>query len=165
MDQLPPFFYRGESVPPFTVADVTTADQTPGAAGYSGTPLPKKLGIKAGHRVLFHDAPEAFDPQPLPEAVTVDRRAGDHEYDVILAFVPDRAALEESYETLPEKLVKNGALWICWPKKASKVKTDVSETVVRDEALALPIGLVDVKVAAIDATWSGLKLVYRLERR
>jgi hypothetical protein len=141
---------------------VTSADQ---ASGYSGTPLPKKLGIKAGHRVLFHDAPEGFDPQPLPEEVTVDRAAGDHEYDVILAFVLDRAALEESYETLPGRLVKNGALWICWPKKASKIATDVSEAVVRDEALALPVGLVDVKIAAIDATWSGLKLVYRLTHR
>lgn len=135
------------------------------APGYSGTPLPKKLGIKTGHRVLFHDAPQGFDPQPLPDEVTVDRQAGDHEYDVILAFVPDRAALAESYETLPAKLVKNGALWICWPKKASKIETDVSETVVRDEALALPIDLVDVKIAAIDATWSGLKLVYRLTHR
>ena len=135
------------------------------AAGYSGTPLPKKLGIKPGHRVLFHDAPEAFDPQPLPDDVTVDHTAGDEPYDVILSFVLDRAALAESYAVLPPKLVKNGALWICWPKKASKIVTDVSETVVRDEALALPIGLVDVKVAAIDATWSGLKMVYRVERR
>ncbi|NUP46417.1 MAG: DUF3052 domain-containing protein [Catenulispora sp.] len=141
---------------------MTSADRAP---GYSGTPLPKKLGIKAGHRVLFHDAPAGFDPQPLPDEVTVDRQAGDHEYDVILAFVPDRAALAESYETLPARLVKNGALWICWPKKASKIATDVSEAVVRDEALALPIGLVDVKIAAIDATWSGLKLVYRLTHR
>lgn len=135
------------------------------AAGYSGTPLPRKLGIKAGHRVLFHDAPEGFDPQPLPEDVTVDRAVGAGPYDVILTFVPDRAALEESYATLPPKLVKNGALWVCWPKKASKIVTDVTENVVRDEALALPVGLVDVKIAAIDAVWSGLKLVYRLSSR
>jgi len=107
-------------------------------AGYSGTPLPRKLGIKAGHRVLFHDAPEGFDPQPLPGDVTVDRAVGAGPYDVIVTFVPDRASLEESYATLPAKLVKNGALWVCWPKKASKVVTDVTENVVRDEALWVP---------------------------
>ncbi|GAA2007901.1 DUF3052 domain-containing protein [Catenulispora subtropica] len=138
---------------------------SPQPSGYSGTPLPKKLGIKAGHRVLFHDAPDGFDPRPLPEDVAVDRVPDAGPYDVILAFVPDRAALAEAYATLPAKMVKNGALWICWPKKASKIETDVSESVVRDEALALPAGLVDVKIAAVDATWSGLKLVYRLERR
>lgn len=134
-------------------------------SGYSGTPLPGKLGIKTGHRVLFRDAPEGFDPQPIPEGVVVDREAGDGQYDVILAFVLDRVALAAAYAELPSKMVKNGALWICWPKKASKIPTDVSENVVRDEALALPDGLVDVKIAAVDATWSGLKLVYRVERR
>jgi hypothetical protein len=133
--------------------------------GYSGTPLPRKLGIKTGHRVLFRDVPEGFDPQPIPEDVVVDREAGDGLYDVILAFVLDRAALAEAYAELPSKMVKNGSLWVCWPKKASKIQTDVSENVVRDEALALPVGLVDVKIAAVDATWSGLKLVYRVERR
>jgi hypothetical protein len=141
---------------------VTSAQES----GYSGTPLPKKLGIKAGHLVLFHDAPAGFDPQPLPDDVTVeDTEGGAGPYDVIVAFVQDRAALAEDYETLPHLLAKNGALWMCWPKKASKIVTDVTESVVRDEALALPIGLVDVKIAAIDATWSGLKLVYRLDRR
>jgi hypothetical protein len=135
------------------------------AAGYSGTPLPKKLGIKSGHRVLFEDAPEGFDPQPMPGDVAVDHGQQDGPYDVVLAFVPDRAALDRAFETLPAKLDRAGSLWICWPKKSSGIVTDVSETVVRDEALALPIGLVDVKIAAIDATWSGLKLVYRLTRR
>jgi hypothetical protein len=114
---------------------------------------------------LYQDAPEGFDPQPLPEGVVVERVAGDHEYDVILAFVPDRAALEESYGTLPERMARDGALWVCWPKKASGVQTDVGEGVVREEALGLGIGLVDVKVAAIDGVWSGLKLVYRVEWR
>ena len=134
-------------------------------AGYSGTPLPKKLGIKTGHTVLFIDAPEGFDPQPMPEGVVIDRRAGDGPYDVILAFVPDRAALTRNLADQPEILDRAGSLWICWPKKASGIVTDVSETVVREDALALPIGLLDVKVAAIDATWSGLKLVYRLTAR
>lgn len=137
------------------------------SAGYSGTPLAKKLGIKAGYYVLFHDAPDSFDPQPLPYDVTVetseDGVAGP--YDVIVAFAKDRATLTDGYATLPSLLSKSGALWMCWPKKASGVVTDVTENVVRDDALALPIGLVDVKVAAIDATWSGLKLVYRLDSR
>jgi hypothetical protein len=134
-------------------------------SGDSSTPLPRKLGIKTGHRVLLRDAPEGFDPQPMPDGVVVDRDAGDGAYDVILTFVMDRAALVEAYAVLPPKMVKSGALWVCWPKKASKILTDVTEGVVRDEALALPVGLVDVKIAAVDATWSGLKLVYRLARR
>jgi hypothetical protein len=145
------------------VVSVTSAQES----GYSGTPLPKKLGIKPGHLVLFHDAPAGFDPQPLPDDVTVEdtEDGGAGPYDVIVAFAKDRAALEEDYEVLPSLLAKDGALWMCWPKKASRIATDVTESVVRDEALALPIGLVDVKIAAIDATWSGLKLVYRLDRR
>lgn len=139
----------------------------PGDPGYSGTPLPRKLGIKAGYHVLFHDAPESFDPQPLPYGVTLETNedGGAGPYDVIIAFAGDRATLTQDYATLPSLLAKSGALWICWPKQASKIVTDVTESVVRGDALALPIGLVDVKIAAIDATWSGLKLVYRLDRR
>lgn len=144
-----------------------TSAQSSGSSGYSGTPLPKKLGIKTGHRVLFHDAPEGFDPQPLPYDVTVETTedGGAGPYDVIVAFAKDRATLTEDYATLPALLSKSGSLWMCWPKKASKVMTEVTESAVREIALALPIGLVDVKIAAIDATWSGLKLVYRLDRR
>ncbi|WP_194906851.1 DUF3052 domain-containing protein [Catenulispora rubra] len=143
------------------------SSQSPQPAGYSGTPLPKKLGIKAGYYVLFHDAPADFDPQPLPYDVTVETAAdgGAGPYDVIVAFAKDGATLTEDYANLPGLLSKSGALWMCWPKKASGVVTDVTENVVREDALALPIGLVDVKIAAIDATWSGLKLVYRLDRR
>ncbi|MBS2533278.1 hypothetical protein KGQ20_10885 [Catenulispora sp. NF23] len=134
---------------------------------YSATPLPKKLGIKTGHYVLVHDAPEDFDPQPLPYEVTLEstEEGGAGPYDVIVAFALDRAALTRDFATLPPLMAKNGALWMCWPKKASGVVTDVTESVVREDALALPIGLVDVKIAAIDGTWSGLKLVYRLDRR
>ena len=140
---------------------------SPQSSDYSGTPLPKKLGIKPGHYVLFHDAPEGFDPQPLPYDVTVDTTedGGTGPYDVIVAFAKDRATLAEDYARLPALLAKNGSLWMCWPKKASKMVTDVSENAVREDALALPVGLVDVKIAAIDDTWSGLKLVYRLDRR
>jgi hypothetical protein len=119
--------------------------------------------------VLYCDAPAGFDPGPLPEDVTVEEApaadAPDGPYDVVLAFVGDRAALETAYATLPGRITRSGSLWICWPKKASKIVTDVGETVVRDTALALPDGLVDVKVAAVDQTWSGLKLVYRLANR
>jgi hypothetical protein len=140
---------------------------SPQSSGYSSTPLPKKLGIKAGQYVLFHDAPEGFDPGPLPYGVTVETAedGGAGPYDVIVAFARDHATLTEDYATLPSVLAKSGALWMCWPKKASNIVTDVSEGVVREDALALPIGLVDVKIAAVDATWSGLKLVYRLDRR
>jgi len=147
---------------------IVTANATPKApepTGYSGTPLPKKLGIKEGHRVLFQNAPEGFAPQPMPDDVDVDHAAHDGPYDVILAFTPNRAALAQAFETLPALLERSGALWACWPKRASGVPTDLTDTVVRQDALALPIGLVDVKVAAIDATWSGLKLVYRLTNR
>lgn len=134
-------------------------------AGYSGTPLPRKLGIKAGFRVLYAAAPEGFDPGPLPEGVEVDLEAGEGPYDVVVAFAADQAALDAHYAELPDRLARNGALWICWPKKSSGVVTDIGEAAVREEALALPVGLVDVKIAAIDATWSGLKLVYRLTHR
>ena len=141
--------------------------QPPQSSGYSGTPLPKKLGIKAGHYVLFHNAPEGFDPQPLPYDVTVETSedGGAGPYDVIVAFAGDHAALTDGYASLPPLLAKSGALWMCWPKKASGIVTDITEGTVRGDALALPIGLVDVKIAAVDATWSGLKLVYRLDRR
>ena len=134
-------------------------------AGYSGTPLVKKLGIKAGFRVLYVSAPDGFDPGPLPDGAEVDEEDGEGPYDVVLAFAADRAALDAHYDALPAKLARNGSLWICWPKKSSGVVTDIGETVVRETALALPVGLVDVKIAAIDATWSGLKLVYRLTHR
>jgi hypothetical protein len=143
------------------------SSHSPQSSGYSDTPLPKKLGIKAGHYVLFHEAPEGFDPQPLPYDVTVETTedGGAGPYDVIVAFAKDHAALTDGYASLPSLLSKSGALWMCWPKKASGIVTDVTESTVREDALALPIGLVDVKIAAVDATWSGLKLVYRLDRR
>ncbi|MDH6133616.1 hypothetical protein P3T37_003012 [Kitasatospora sp. MAA4] len=130
--------------------------------GYSGTPLLRKLGVKAGHRVLFVRSPDGFDPRPMPAGVRVHRRAGAGPYDVIVAFAADRAVLDGHLAALPGRLDRAGALWICWPKKSSGVRTDVGEQDVRAGGLALPVGLVDVKVAAIDATWSALKFVYRL---
>jgi hypothetical protein len=129
------------------------------STGYSGTPLPEKLGIKPGGRVLLGAAP--------PELV--EQMAGDGDVvaegpaDVIVAFFTERPALEAALDGLRAQMEPNAGLWIAWPKKASKVQTDMTEDVVRD--VALPTGLVDNKVCAIDATWSGLRLVIRKELR
>ena len=129
--------------------------------GYSGTPLPCKLGIRPGSRVLLVAAPSGFTLE-APDA-TVHARPGRDPYDVIVVFCPDGAALRSRFAHLAGRLTPAGALWVCWPKRASRVPTDLSENAVRDHGLAA--GLVDVKVAAIDATWSGLKFVRRLADR
>ena len=133
-------------------------------AGYSGKPVPAKLGIKEGHRVLVTGAPEGFALDPLPGGVTLHARAAGREpYDLVLAFCPDRSALKKRFAPLAGRITTAGALWIAWPKRASGVATDLDENVVRDVGLAA--GLVDVKVIAVDATWSGLKFVRRLRDR
>ena len=134
------------------------------AAGYSGTPLPKKLGIKSGATVAFLNAPEDFAGTlgDLPDGVTVHTRLRGP-LDVIVFFTVRRGDLERRIERLKAALDPAGRLWIAWPKRASKVDTDMTEDVVRD--VALPLGLVDNKVAAIDDTWSGLQLVIRRELR
>jgi hypothetical protein len=129
------------------------------SAGYSGSPLPVKLGIRAGHRVLLAGAPDGFELGPVPDRVVLHSRAGRQPYDVILAFCLDLATLERRFVPLCERLVTNGGLWIAWPKKSSGVPTDLDGNVVRD--LGLAAGLVDNKVCAVDATWSGLRFVYR----
>ncbi len=135
-------------------------------AGYSGTPLPKKLGIKDDHAVAIIDAPADFLPTlaPLPSGVALhtDFAAADS-YDIILFFTKSRADLQRRFEVLMKALRSDGGLWISWPKKASGVATDVTEDVVRDIALAA--GLVDNKVCAVDEIWSGLRLVVRLRDR
>ena len=134
-------------------------------AGYSGTPLPRKLGIKPGHRVALLAAPEGFEAETLgelPDGVGVVRRAGGTA-DVIVSFHTRRAELERRLPTLRAMMEPAAGLWIAWPKRASKVPTDMTEDVVRE--IALPTGLVDNKVCAIDATWSGLRLVIRLAAR
>ena len=130
-------------------------------AGYSGTPLPKKLGIKPGHRLALLGAPDGFELE-LPDGVSVRRRAGG-KADVILSFHVSRTELERRLPALRAMMEPAAGLWIAWPKRASKVETDITEDVVRE--IALPTGLVDNKVCAIDATWSGLRLVIRLEHR
>jgi hypothetical protein len=135
------------------------------SAGYSGTPLPRKLGIKPGHRVLLLGAPEGFEADtlgPLPDGVRVARRATGTA-DVIVAFHTRRAPLAKRMPGLRERMEPAAGLWIAWPKRASGVGTDLTEDVVRE--LALANALVDNKVAAIDATWSGLRLVIRLRDR
>ncbi len=128
-------------------------------AGYSGTPLATKLGIKPAQSLLLINAPELPDLEAALAAATVHRRIGAGPYDVALTFCPDRATLERTFGRIAAKLATAGALWVCWPKKASGIRTDLTDNQVRADGLAA--GLVDVKVAAIDATWSGLKFVRR----
>jgi len=132
-------------------------------AGYSGTPLAKKLGIASGHRVLLDGAPATFTLGDLPPEVDVHRRAGSGPYDVILCFCPDFARLGKRWPVLHARTTTAGSLWIAWPKRSSGLATDLDENVVRDYALAN--GRVDVKVCAIDDTWSGLKHVVRVADR
>jgi hypothetical protein len=132
-------------------------------AGYSGTPLPKKLGFKPGMTAAFLDAPEELDGLLGElEGVTV-KRSLRGAADIVLCFVTARRELERRAGRLHEAIAPDGMVWVCWPKRASKVPTDMTEDVVRD--VLLPTGLVDVKVAAVDETWSGLKLVVRRELR
>jgi hypothetical protein len=135
-----------------------------GAAGYSGTPLSRKLGFKLGMRAAVLAAPEGFDATlgELPDGVVVTPRLGGAK-DLVIVFVTERADLARRVEALRRAIAPDGMVWVAWPKKASNVPTDVTEDVVRD--VVLPTGLVDVKVCAIDATWSGLKLVIRKELR
>src|SRR5436190_3405242 len=133
-------------------------------SGYSGTPLPKKLGIKEGGRVALVDAPESFEATlgALPDGVAVRTRLGGP-LDVIVFFTTSRAKLERRMPKLRAALDPAGRLWVAWPKRASGVPTDVTENVVRE--LALASRLVDNKVAAIDEIWSGLQVVIRVADR
>ena len=131
--------------------------------GYSGTPLPRKLGIKADSRVLLVDPPDGFTLEPLPNGAQVHRRAGPAGYDVIVSFCRDHRTLERRFAPLTERLLPHGGLWIAWPKRSSGVPTDLDENRVRDVGLA--VGLVDNKVCAVDVVWSGLRFVIRLRDR
>jgi hypothetical protein len=129
-------------------------------AGYSGTPLAKKLGIAAGMRVAVIDAPDGFRASlaPLPADVTFVA-AVDARCQLVHLFTASRAVLAKALERYRKTLASDAVVWVSWPKKAAKVATDVTEDVIRE--VALPIGFVDVKVCAVDETWSGLKLVVR----
>ena len=134
------------------------------AAGYSGTPLPKKLGIKDDHVVALLDEPVALRSilVPLPHGVEcrTDLR---RRPDVAVAFFTRRGAFQRRIDALGRAIFPAASVWIAWPKRSSGVETDMTEDVVRE--VALPLGLVDVKVCAIDETWSGLKLMWRKELR
>ena len=133
-------------------------------AGYSSTPLPKKLGIKASHRIAFIDAPAKFGETlgVLPEGVEVVRQLR-APLDLIVLFVKRERDLQAQFEKLAAKLSPAGMLWVAWPKKASGVTTDLTDAVVR--RTGLDAGLVDNKVCAIDDVWSGLRFVIRLQDR
>lgn len=153
------------------------------APGYSGTPLAQKLGLADGQRVMFIDLPKDLkalrkarkfaeitdaDWDDLADADDLkgsrDANApGRHGYDLIHGFTKSRAVLEGAARPLMDNIDRNGTIWISWPKKASKVATDITEDTIRE--VVLPIGLVDVKVAAVSDIWSGLKLVIRKELR
>jgi hypothetical protein len=129
-------------------------------AGYSGTPLRQKLGIKAGQRVGVFGAPDGFELDVDGVAVSTTARGT---FDTILSFHTERAQLEARIPKLLEVLEVDGGLWMAWPKKSSKVPTDLTEDAQRE--IWLPIGLVDTKVCAIDDVWSGLRLCWRRELR
>jgi hypothetical protein len=127
-------------------------------AGYSGKPLAAKLGIKPGLKVYVDRAPAALDLGTDEVVTRLPKQA-----DIIITFHENRARLDKRMAVLIEHTAVNGMIWVCWPKRASGMQTDLNENVVREIGLAA--GVVDVKVAAIDETWSGLKLVRRLKDR
>jgi hypothetical protein len=133
-------------------------------SGYSGTPLWKKLGFKQAFKAYVKNSPEdyAILLEGLPENVTFNKRLA-AELDIIHLFTKERQEMEKHLPNYLRRIKQNGMIWVSWPKKSSKVVTDITEGTVRD--IALPIGLVDVKVCAIDDVWSALKLVIRKENR
>jgi hypothetical protein len=133
-------------------------------AGYSGTPLPQKLGIKEGMRIITLNAPEHYRTllEKLPDDVEFSNKR-QAEAQFIHFFVTRRSVLEKELVRLRKTLASDGILWISWPKKSADVKSEVTEDMIRQ--VALPLGLVDVKVCAVDKTWSGLKLMIRRELR
>ena len=137
------------------------------AAGYSGTPLAKKLGIKEGFRVLTLNPPDNFEQllQPLPDGVSLLDTARDAatELDVIHLFTNSRDELFRRLAACSRIIKPNGSIWVSWYKKAAKLPTEITEDTIREAAF--PLGLVDIKVCAVDEKWSGLKLVIRKENR
>ncbi len=132
--------------------------------GYSWTPLARKLGIKERGRLALLDAPDGLDEllAPLPDGVEVMRRLP-AELDVVVLFVTERRELERRFPAVAEAVYPAGGFWVAWPKRASKVPTDLTEDVLRE--VGLPHGLVDNKVCAVDEVWSGLRFVWRKEHR
>jgi hypothetical protein len=134
------------------------------SAGYSGTPLAKKLGYKPGFHVYVDGAPDKYHKlvDPLPDDVQFMEKIVD-DLDLVHVFTDRAKDLAAKLKRYQKKIKPNGTIWVSWPKKASKRPTDITEDVIRE--IALPMGLVDVKVCAVDEVWSGLKLVIRVENR
>lgn len=136
-------------------------------AGYSGTPLARKLGVKPGARVLMTGAPAGFVIPDLPPGVVVDSRAAREPYDVVLLFATEHASLSRRFVASAGRLVPAGSLWVCWPKRAAVraglAASDLDDHRVR--ATGLAAGLVDTKVAAVDEVWSALRFVRRAAGR
>ncbi|MGA9334068.1 MAG: DUF3052 domain-containing protein [Rudaea sp.] len=133
-------------------------------AGYSGTPLAKKLGIKAGSHVLLLNAPTQYLQlvAPLPPHVHFRARPN-HEVDIVHVFATRRQDLEKRLAVLRKRLRPDAAVWVSWPKRAARMPTDITEGTIRE--VAFPLGFVDIKVCAVNETWSGLKVVVRRELR
>ncbi len=134
------------------------------SAGYSGTPLAKKLGLKPGGRIRVIDAPRPYLDlvAPAPEGLILIEESQSKK-DGIHIFVRQAKRLAGSLAALKQEILPNGAIWASWPKKSAKLASDLDENLVRDAALA--VGLVDIKVCAVDETWSGLKLVIPVKDR
>jgi hypothetical protein len=134
-------------------------------AGYSDTPLVKKLGIKPGHQLFVSGEPESYWKwiSPLPAGTSVKEKASKPILDFVHLFVKERKQYEKDVLKMKNALKPDGMIWISWPKKSSKVVTDLDENVIRD--FALKNGLVDIKVCAVDEVWSGLKLVIPVKDR
>jgi hypothetical protein len=149
---------------PATRSGTSASARGSGGHGYSGTPLAKKLGIGTGHRIWLAQAPPDYRAMvaPLPDGVTFVSKPSTTT-DVAHLFTSKRRELEKTLRTLRTALKPDASIWVSWPKKTSKVPTDITEDVIRE--VALPMGFVDIKVCAVDQTWSGLKLVVRKELR
>ena len=132
--------------------------------GYSGKPLASKMGIKSGQRIIILHAPDGYDATlgMLPDAVEIVHKL-EGTFDLIQYFTTERAVYERDFPILRDALVTAGMLWVCWPKKAAKMATDLDDNLVR--TIGLANGLVDVKVIAVDERWSGLKFVRRVKDR
>jgi len=132
--------------------------------GYSGTPLAKKLGIKAGSQMLLVGAPDQYVVllEPLPEGVQFGTQLSEAT-DIVQIFAISRDELQQQLASYRSQLKPNGVVWVSWPKKSARVPTDITEDIIRD--IALPLGYVDIKVCAVNEIWSGLKLVIRKELR
>lgn len=137
-------------------------------AGYSGTPIAKKLGIREGHSLLLISAPDGWEVPDLPAGVQVGRlsrvtRGRPFAADVVIAFFRSAARLRADAPRIVERLASTAALWTAWPRRAGGHESDITDNLIRE--LLLPAGVVDVKVAALDEDWSSLKLVWRLSQR